>query len=207
MDSKRHSPSALRNREPIREVLARWLPAQGRVLELPCGVGVHAAWLSAAFPALEWIPADIDPEALDSTRAWRSEGGPRLAEPVQLDVLERPWRVGPVDVVLSVNLIHAAPPEVMPALVAGAAEALVPGGLLVLYGPFREAGRTAPSNEAFERDYLKQRDPRWGLRELDELTRLAAAHGLARVVRVEMPANNLSVLFRRGPASASAQLG
>lgn len=200
---RQSSPAALRNREPIREVLAPFLPTQGRVLEVPCGTGVHSAWLSAAFPGLEWLPADLSDEALLSTGHWRDEGGPLLREPVRLDVTQRPWGLGDFDAVIAINLIHAAPPEVTPGLLLGAAESLRPGGILYLYGPYRESGVTAPSNEVFERDYLRQRDPSWGLRELDEVRDRAAAAGFVFEKRVQMPANNLSVVFRRTDAPHS----
>lgn len=200
---RRESPAALRNAQPIAQALRDVLPERGRVLEVPCGTGVHSAKLSAAFPGLDWLPADVDPQALVSTVLWRDEGSARLQAPRHLDVTELPWSIEPVDAVLAINLIHAAPPEVTPGLFQGAAQALKPGGVLVLYGPFRESGALSASNVDFETNYLQQIDPRWGVRELNDVTALAASLGLVRERRVEMPANNLLVVFRRRDVSTT----
>ncbi len=204
---RRESPAAHRNAQPIALALRAVLPDVGRVLEVPCGSGVHSAKLSAAFPNLDWLPADLDPEALASTTLWLDEGSARLQAPQHLDVTQLPWKLDPVDVVLAVNLIHAAPPQVTPGLVRGAAMALNPGGVLVLYGPFRESGELCASNIAFEINYLQQTDPRWGVRELDDVTALAATVGLIRESRIEMPANNLLVVFRRRDVSTTSDVG
>jgi hypothetical protein len=156
---------------------------------------------------LDWLPADLDPEALASTALWLDEGSARLQAPQRLDVTELPWKLEPVDVVLAVNLIHAAPPEVTPGLIRGAAQVLTVGGALVLYGPFRESGQLCASNVQFEINYLKQTDPRWGVRELDDVTALASTVGLIRESRIEMPANNLLVVFRRHDVSSAADVG
>ncbi|MFT6816506.1 MAG: SAM-dependent methyltransferase [Myxococcota bacterium] len=204
---RRESPAAHRNAQPIAAALRGVLPERGRVLEVPCGSGVHSALLSTAFPNLHWLPADIDPEALVSTALWLDQGSARLQAPQHLDVTRLPWTLEPVDVVLAVNLIHAAPPEVTFGLVQGAARALAIGGVLILYGPFREFGELCASNVDFEVNYLQQRDPRWGVRDLDDVTTLAAQVGLIRESRIEMPANNLLVVFRRQDVSTASDVG
>jgi len=194
---RRESPAALRNWQPIREVLSPWMSDVRRLLEVPCGSGVHTARLSASFPEVDWLPADIAPEAIASTKEWLVEGSARVKAPRLLDVTDADWRLEAVDMVLAVNLIHAAPPPVTPGLLSGSARHLNPGGWLVLYGPFREEGALSESNQRFEREYLQQRDPTWGIRELSEVSAYAQSVGLRRVARVEMPANNLMVAFRR----------
>ncbi len=174
----------------------RFAPPAGRVLELAGGSGEHAAAFAAELPWLTWQPTDADPAHLASIDAWReSTGLGNIAPAVRLDLLTDPWPQGPFDAVFCANLIHIAPWEVALAVLTGAAEALAPGGLLVLYGPFRRADRpTAPSNEAFDAS-LRARDRRWGVRDLDAV--VAAARDFALDAIVEMPTNNLTVILRR----------
>jgi SAM-dependent methyltransferase len=195
---KRHAPATARNRNPIRGVLERALPPAGAVLEVACGTGEHAVAFARAFPALAWQPSDPDPEALASARAWVAEASlPNLLPPVELDVEAEPWPVTAADAVVCINMIHIAPWSACEALLAGAARLLAPRAPLFLYGPYFVRDRpTAPSNEAFDQS-LRLRDPSWGIRWLHEVEAAAASHGLALEETVEMPANNLSVIFRR----------
>ena len=193
---KRHAPATERNREPIREVLARVLPRTGTVLEIAAGSGEHAVYFARAFPHLTWQPTDADPAALESIAAWHDEVAlPNLAAPLALDVTQ-PWPVDHADAIVCINMVHIAPWEAALALFANASRVLAPGALLYLYGPYRFGGATAPSNEAFDQS-LRARDPRWGVRDVDDLTAAAAGHGLRLVDTVAMPANNHSLVFRR----------
>ena len=193
------SPATARNRDPILEVLRGWLPPAGDVLEIAAGAGEHAVHLAGGLPGLRWQPTDADPSALGSISAWRDAAGlPNLLDPLLLDVTDAAdWPEATFDAVVCINMIHISPWIAAEALMAGAERVLTPGGVLYLYGPFREGGRhTAPTNEAFDAS-LKARDPSWGVRDLEEVTALAARHDLAPAGRAEMPANNLSLLFRR----------
>ncbi|MBC6980932.1 DUF938 domain-containing protein [Caulobacter sp. 17J80-11] len=193
------SPAALRNREPILEVLRAALPASGLVLHVAEGTGEHAAWFAAGLPDLTFQPTDPDPTARASIEAWREASGlPNLLAPLPLDaVAPQTWPVSRADAVVCINMVHISPWAATEGLMAGAGRVLPAGGLLYLYGPYLEAEvETAPSNLAFDQS-LKSRDPAWGLRDLAEVKALAASHGLAFTRRVEMPANNLSVLFRK----------
>ena len=193
------SPATARNRGPILEVLRRALPETGRVLEIAAGAGEHAAHMAKALPGLEWQPTDAEPLALGSIRAWREAAGtPNLLDPRVLDVTDpADWPEDAYEAVVCINMVHISPWVATEGLMEGAARVLTLGGLLYLYGPFREGGRhTAPSNEAFDAS-LKARDPAWGVRDLEEVVALARRHGLALAERVGMPANNLSLLFRR----------
>ncbi|MFZ5482566.1 MAG: DUF938 domain-containing protein [Myxococcota bacterium] len=192
---KRHAPATLRNREPILAVLGRVLPPAARVLEIASGSGEHAAYFAPRLPGLLWQPSDPDPLAVASIDAHRADAdAPNLLPAIRLDVRDRPWPAA--DVVFCANMIHIAPWECGLALLGGAREALSAGGLLVLYGPFKVGGRhTAPSNEAFDAD-LRSRDPRWGVRDLEEVVR--AADGFTLAEDVSMPANNRTIGLRRG---------
>jgi hypothetical protein len=193
---KRHAPAAERNREPIREVLARHLPAAGTVLTIAEGSGEHAVHFARAFPTLSWQPSDPDPEALASIAAWRDEVAlPNLAAPLALDVTAARWPLDRADAITCINMVHIAPWEAALGLFAGAARLLAPGALLYLYGPYRFDGEfTAPSNEAFDQS-LRARDPSWGVRDVRDLE--AAATGFELREIAEMPANNHSLVFRR----------
>jgi SAM-dependent methyltransferase len=197
-DGARSAPAVARNRDPILAALRRFIPETGRVLEIASGTGEHAVHFAAAFPGLSWQPTDPDGEALASIAAWRERAGlPNLLAPIRFDVTARPWPVDRVDAVVCINMIHIAPWRAAEALMEGAARALAAGGVLFLYGPFKEQGQhTAPSNAAFDAD-LRARNPEWGVRDLGEVRALAERHGLAFAERVAMPANNLSVVFRR----------
>lgn len=193
---RRCAPAAERNAEPIREVLARVLPPRGAVLEIASGTGQHVAHLARAFPALAFQPSDLDPDNLDSVRAW-CEGLENVAPPVVLDAAAPDWPVERADAIVAINLIHIAPMAACEGLFAGAARLLDAGAPLVLYGPYLVEGReTAPSNLAFDQ-MLRDRDPRWGLRRLGDVAGIGERAGLSLVETVEMPANNLSLIFRR----------
>ena len=192
------SEAVARNRVPILAVLQRLLPARGLVLEIASGSGEHAVHFAAALPGLRWQPTDCDAAALASIAAHREAAGlPNLLPPLSLDAASSHWPIARVDAVVAINMIHIAPWEASIGLMTGAACVLPPGGILYLYGAYREDGRhTAPSNDAFDA-WLRGRDPRWGVRDLADVRALAAVHGLDLVERIAMPANNLSVVFRR----------
>ncbi|MGZ8369706.1 MAG: DUF938 domain-containing protein [Caulobacteraceae bacterium] len=199
-DALYSAPAALRNREPILEVLRQHLPEHGRVLEIASGSGEHAVFLAAALPGVEWRPSERDADGVAMVAARRAAEGPvNLLAPIHLDAADTStWPDETFDAVVCINMIHVSPWAATEGLMRGAAQVLKPGGVLYLYGPYREAGRPfAPSNQAFD-DSLKARDPSWGIRELDAVAALAARHGMNLAARVEMPANNLSVVFAKG---------
>jgi SAM-dependent methyltransferase len=196
----RSAPAAMRNREPILQVLRNVLPQSALVLEIASGTGEHAVWFSKALSGLTWQPTDMDLEALKSIEAWRNTMGlPNLLPPLRLEAEAETWPVAHADAVVAINMVHIAPWSATQGLIAGAARVLTPEGLLFLYGPFREGGmHTAATNAAFDAD-LRARNPSWGIRDLDEITALASRHGLQAPERIAMPSNNLSVVFRRLP--------
>lgn len=194
---KRHAPATLRNRDAILAILRDALPSAGLALEVASGSGEHAIHFAAALPALDWQPSDPDPAALASIGAWRAEAGlPNLRAPILLDAAGD-WPIDRVDAILCINMVHISPWDATLGLLRGAGRALPPGGLLYLYGPYiRDDVETAPSNLAFDAS-LKARDPRWGLRRVEDVVAAAEAQGLRFDRLVEMAANNLSVIFRR----------
>ncbi len=197
-DRRQPSPSSERNRDPILAVLQRILPETGLVLEIAAGSGHHAAYFAPRFPGLTWQPTEPDPNGRASIAAWVEDtNAANLRPPMDLDVTRDPWPVTAADAVFSANMIHIAPWQCCQGLMAGAGRILGEGGLLVLYGPFMRGGEhTAPSNAQFDAS-LKQRDPSWGIRDLDDVTACAEEAGLTAKEIVEMPANNLTVIFNR----------
>ena len=193
------SPAATRNRTPILEVLKAHLPARGEVLEIAAGSGEHAVAFAGALPGLGWTPSDPSAEARASIAAWAGAAGlANLRAPLALDVLDAAtWPEGAFGAVVCINMIHISPWAATEGLMTLAGRVLPVGGLLATYGPYREAeAPLAPSNAAFD-ESLKSRNPDWGLRDRDAVAAAAKAEGLALTRRVEMPANNLMLLFRR----------
>lgn len=187
-----------RNREAIAEVLAADLPPAGLVLEVASGTGEHAVHFARRFPHLDWQPSDLDPAALESIAAWSEhERLPNLLPPLEIDAAAGDWPIDGADAVLCINMVHISPLAATEGVVRQAARLLPAGAPLVFYGPYIEDDvETAPSNLAFD-TWLKARDPVFGLRTLGWLDGLALGHGFERTRRVAMPANNLTLIYRR----------
>mgnify|MGYP001324584259 CR=1 FL=1 len=201
MDQRSFSPSTARNREPILNVLQRVLAAKAKVLELASGAGEHAAYFARAMPGWSWRPSDPDAGARASIAAWiEIESLSNVLAPAAIDVCADPWGVeddAPFDALVCINMIHISPWEATLGLMAGAARLLRTGGVLYTYGAYKSGGaHTAPSNETFDA-WLKQRDARFGVRGVEDVERAAQARGLRLHEIVEMPANNLSLVFLR----------
>lgn len=190
------APSVLRNRDAILAVLRLNLPAAGRVLEIASGSGEHVAHFAAAIPGLQFQPSDPDPQRRASVDGW-TQGLGNVQPAIDLDVTSS-WPAIHVDAIICINMIHIAPWAAAEGLFAGAARALGPNGRLILYGPFKIDGvHTAPSNADFDAD-LRARNAAWGVRELADVSALAARFGFTLPVRVAMPANNVCLIFRLG---------
>jgi hypothetical protein len=197
-EARRSAPHVARNTAPILQVLGGLLPESGMVLEVASGSGEQSLAFAQAFPKLLWQPSDPDPAALRSIEAWRSEAGLfNLLPPLALDAQSREWPVAAAGAIVCINMVHISPWSACAGLMRGAGLILPVGAPLYLYGPYREAGvETAPSNEAFDQS-LKARNPEWGLRGLELVVEEAGRNGLTLEARIEMPANNLSLVFRR----------
>jgi hypothetical protein len=206
MDARLSSLSAERNREPIAAVLRRCLPATGAVLEIASGTGEHVAWFAAQFPGLAFQPSDPGRTQRASVAAWIAAAGvPNIRPPLALDVASPDWEKNadipnPLAAILCINMIHISPWAATLGLMRGAGHLLADGRVLYLYGAYKRGGRhNAPSNAAFDAS-LREQNPEWGVRDLETVTAEADRAGFALNEVVEMPANNLSVIFRRRPA-------
>jgi SAM-dependent methyltransferase len=192
------SPSAERNKAPIAGILKRVLPDHGTVLEISSGTGQHIVHFAREMPDLIWQPSERDEPSLRSIERWMAaENLPNILAPLRIDVTELPWPAGNAAAIVCLNMIHIAPWSAAEGLIQGAESILGQGGILFLYGPYRRQGQpTAPSNEAFD-EQLRSRNPEWGLRRVEDVARHARLHGLGPPEIHEMPANNLSLVFRR----------
>ncbi|MBE9141225.1 DUF938 domain-containing protein [Nodosilinea sp. LEGE 07088] len=210
VDARRHAPATARNREPILSVLQRVLPPQGTVLEVSSGTGEHATYFAPRLAPRQWLPSDLDPDARHSIAAWRAVApAANLHSPLALDAAAPLWPMEsdaapagldlqrhPITAIVNINMIHIAPWAACLGLMAGAGRILPAGGVLYLYGPFKQGGQhTAPSNAAFDAS-LQAQNPHWGVRDLEAVIAVAEAQGLVLAETVAMPANNLSVVLR-----------
>src|SRR3546814_839062 len=197
-DARRHAPATLRNRDAIAQVLRDILPGTGRVLEIASGSGEHVVHFAGLFPHLSWQPSDTHPDALTSISGWtRTAGLSNIAPPIRLDAQTVDWGLDRVDAILCINMVHISPWEATEGLMRGAGRLLPSGSPLYLYGPYIRADTdTAPSNRAFD-EALRRQNPDWALRHVDDVRALALRNGLAFDRIVEMPANNISLIFRK----------
>jgi len=201
---RQREPAAERNRKFILEVLKQVLPPSGTVLEVSSGTGQHAAYFAPELAPRRWQPSEFERALIGSIEAWRERvPSANLLPPVLLDACATVWPVEeappdpPITAIVNINMIHIAPWEACLGLLAGAGRILPPYGILYLYGPYRRGGvHTVSSNEDFHRS-LQARDPQWGVRDLDEVEAAANGEGLVLDQVIEMPVNNLSVVFRK----------
>ena len=200
-DHRRHAPATARNREAILAVLKRHLPSKGKVLEIASGTGEHITYFAqASSPDLVFQPSDPDAAARASIDAWvASFGVSNVRRAIELNAASEVWPITSADAVLCINMVHIAPWAATEGLVRGAAQILSSGGMLYLYGPYRFEGRhTASSNAAFDAD-LRRQNPEWGVRDVEAMVALATAHRFQSPLIEQMPANNVSLVFRRLP--------
>lgn len=197
-DPRLYAPAAARNREPILAVLQAHLPSRGLALEVASGSGEHIVHFARACPDLDFQPSDPDAQARASIDAWVAADGLQNIRPaIALDATAEPWPIETADAVLCINMIHIAPWAAAVSLMRGAATLLRADCMLYLYGPFRcDGAHTAPSNAAFDRS-LRARNPQWGVRDLEDVAGLARSCGFADPIIAAMPANNLSLIFRK----------
>jgi hypothetical protein len=200
-DARQYAPATERNREPILEILLKILPPTGNILEIASGTGEHAVFFAPHFQPRKWIPSEPNPLLRASIIAWSQKcPSDNLCPPLDIDVESPTWSIEstdllPIHAIININMIHIAPWSACLGLMAGAERILSKQGILYLYGPFKVGGKhTASSNLAFD-TMLQAQNPAWGIRDLDEVIAVAKKHNLILKEVIEMPANNLSVVF------------
>jgi cyclopropane fatty-acyl-phospholipid synthase-like methyltransferase len=193
------SDACERNRGPILEVLRAQFADRRRVLEIGSGTGQHAAHFAAALPQLIWQCSDLAP-SLPGIRLWIEEAGlPNLPPPIALDVTGT-WPDISFDAVFTANTLHIMGWSEVLAFFQALPAVLTPDALLAVYGPFNYRGRfTSESNAAFDA-WLKQRSGQSGIRDFAAVDELARSIGFTLVEDRPMPANNRTLIWRRGAA-------
>lgn len=207
-DARQYAPATQRNSEPILEVLLQVLLESGTILEIASGTGEHAVFFASKLRDYLWLPTDANPQSRASIISWTEHNVcDNVYAPLDLDVREPVWAVEngafdwlntqPIVAIININMIHISPWSACMGLMAGAGRILKAGGILYLYGPFKQGGEhTAASNAAFD-EYLRTENPEWGVRNLDDVVAVASAQNLTLKQIYQMPANNLSVVFQR----------
>jgi Protein of unknown function (DUF938) len=197
-DHRQYAPATVRNRDFILDVLRDVLPMTGVILEIASGSGEHVVHFARNLPSLVFQPSDPEPDALLSVAAWmKAAEVTNVRAPIVLDASQSPWPISSADGIICINMVHISPWNASVGLIRGAAAILPVGSPLYLYGPYKRKGfATAPSNEAFDRN-LRDRNPIWGLRDLEAIAAIAQSAGFSIPDITEMPANNLSIVFRR----------
>ncbi|PHM08369.1 DUF938 domain-containing protein [Nostoc sp. 'Peltigera malacea cyanobiont' DB3992] len=207
-DARKYAPATERNRESILEVLLQVLPESGTILEIASGTGEHAVFFASRLRDYLWLPTDVNPQSRASIISWTEHNVcDNVYAPLELDVREPVWAVEnggfdwlntkPIVAIVNINMIHISPWSACLGLMAGAGRILKAGGILHLYGPFKQGGEhTSASNAAFD-EYLRTENPEWGVRNLDDVVAVAREQNLILQQIYQMPANNLSVVFQR----------
>ena len=198
---RKTSISATRNATHIQQILKKTLPNYGSVLEIGSGTGQHSVVFADALPTLKWIPSDANSSNFDSINGWRQLAINNIPDaPRLIDASNSNWFLDVNDsitAIVVINVIHISPWSVTRGILKGAQKILPRGGILYFYGPFIQDNIiTAHSNLAFD-NYLKTENSSWGLRNLGEIEPLAIEHGLGLEQVIQMPANNLSVIFKK----------
>ncbi|MBD2485473.1 DUF938 domain-containing protein [Planktothrix sp. FACHB-1365] len=210
-NSRQYAPATERNQQPILEVLKQILPATGTILEIASGTGQHAVFFAPQLQPRKWLPSEVNPMLRESILAWQTDcPSDNLFPPLELDVQKSTWLVEdpdlklpfslaefPITAIVNINMIHISPWSACLGLMAGANRILPSGGILYLYGAYKQQGKhTAPSNEIFDTS-LRLSNPEWGVRDLEAVVEIATLENLRLVGIIPMPANNLSVIFEK----------
>lgn len=199
---KQYAPATQRNKEYILEVLLRFLPPSGNILEIASGTGEHSIFFAPKFSPRQWLPSDPNPTARNSIEAWKQESSiDNIQSPLNINAASLSWGIGKqklnITAIVNINMIHISPWSACLGLMEGAKRILPSGGILYLYGPYKQEGKhTAPSNESFDRS-LQSQNTEWGVRNLEDVIKAAQDQELIFQEKIEMPANNLSVIFEK----------
>ena len=202
-DYRLNFPATARNRDSISSVLSNYISPNTLLLEIASGSGEHGVFFQKKFPSNTWQTSDPELAHRKSINSWiRHEGlYSKMPEPLNLDVEIRPWsisnRLGElIKGIVCINMIHISAWSCTRSLFEESKKYLDQSDFLMLYGPFlREEKQTSKSNLNFDQS-LKIQNPLWGLRNLEDVNDIAFKNGFKLDNVIDMPANNLSVIFR-----------
>ena len=197
-DGRLTAPSAMRNIGPILAAMRDFVPGQGRALEIASGTGQHIVEYAQAFPGVEWQPTDIAPDRLASVDAWVvSSGCANVSKAQMLDAGVSGWDAGRYDYVSVCNLFHLISDAAARHVLTGAAKALSPGGVLFIYGPYRKEDVFRSQGDADFHARIQADNPAAGYKSVEWMQAGAGGAGLTFEAEIEMPANNLSLIWRK----------
>jgi hypothetical protein len=202
-DYRLNFPATTRNRESIAAVLSNYISPNSLLLEIASGSGEHGVFFQKKFPSITWQTSDPELVHRKSINSWIMHEGlySKMPEPLDLDVEMRPWsinnRLGAlIKGIVCINMIHISPWSCTRSLFEESKKYLDQCNFLMLYGPFlRKEKQTSESNLNFDQS-LKMQNPRWGLRNLENVNDIAFKNGFKLDNVIDMPANNLSVIYR-----------
>ena len=202
LDNRLNFPATTRNRDAIAEVLSNYISPNSLFLEIASGSGEHGVFFQKKFPSIIWQTSDPELVHRKSISSWINHEGlfSKMPEPLDLDVELRPWPITKqhrslIKGIVCINMIHISPWTCTKALFEESKSYLDQNNFLMLYGPFiRRKIQTSESNLKFDKS-LKLQNPLWGLRQLDDVNSIAFKNGFKQYKIIEMPANNLSVIY------------
>ena len=189
------------NKNAILKVLEQELSINATVLEIGSGTGQHAATFCTNLPTIHWTPSDLNNGSFESITSWkRVVSANNMAPPRLIDAASPNWNIGDVNrisAIVAINVIHISSFDVTLGILNGANKYLDKGGVLYFYGPFfQNNAEPTESNKVFDQ-YLRNQNEYWGIRTLDEIEVLAKDRSLHLDKTIEMPKNNLSVIFQK----------
>lgn len=195
--SRPFSQSCENNKAPILGIISHEFEKANLVLEIGSYTAQHALYFAETMPELRWQPSDIA-ENMDTLRAGLAGHAlPNVAEPFTLNVSDEVWPIEKADGIFSANTLHIMPYPYVELFFRGVGRTLKPGGKLCVYGPFKYNGEfTTPSNASFD-VWLKERDPRSGVRDFEQVNSWAKAAGLSLLADHPMPANNQLLVWEK----------
>lgn len=197
------SPSAERNKQYILEILKKEVPENfHKALEISSGTGQHIVLFANHFKNIQWQPTEVDKASLNSINQYiTKENLKNVLPPVHQDVRDIPWRCvenqGSLDLIININMIHISEPACSEELFKGAGHALRSGGFLITYGPYMFSGKITPHSNVQFNQSLMNKNPLWGLRDIDWLKELGTKNGIVLINKHAMPANNFTLIWKK----------
>jgi len=197
MTDKIFADWAERNKAPIADVMAEFLPTTGKVLEIASGSGQHIVHFAQRFPSLNWQPTDLQADRVASINAYRAESGCNNIHPArQLDARQAhaDWTNGSYQAVVIVNVFHLISTPDTRAIIVNAAQALAPGGMLFIYGPFMRGGELTSAGDQDFDQRIRSETPDAGYKDDFDMIDWIQEEWLDMRLVAEMPANNLMLV-------------